>query len=65
MIEGEEIEITLLYPLLFGGDQLTVKNARSAKAAMAGTETSVDRLEGLIPVSEDWHARLCLLTVSA
>ena len=51
-------------PLLFGGDQLTVRNARSAQTASSSETSGLSRLEGLVPVFEDWHARVCLLTVS-
>ena len=62
-ISGEEIKYTVLHPILFGGDQLTVQTARAAKTAMSGAEMSLERLEGLVPVIEDWHARLSLLKV--
>ena len=48
---------------LFGGDQLTVARARSAQCIRANEETAKDRLEGLIPVVEDWHTRVVLLKV--
>ena len=59
-----QVEQDVVHPLLFGGDQLTVKNARAAQTAKSAEPLSLGRLEGLVPVFEDWHARLCLLNVS-
>ena len=44
-----------LYPILLGGDQLTVARAQKAVAIRANHENSKDRLEGIIPVIEDWY----------
>ena len=43
--------------LLFGGDQLTVASA------MCNATTTTKRLEGIIPVVEDWHAEVSILDV--
>lgn len=51
-------------PILLGGDQLTAARARGAMSIRASHDTALDRLEGLIPVLEDWHARLTLAKVS-
>ena len=50
--------------ILLGGDQLTVCHARGTKFACAN-DLSDERFDGLIPVTEDWHARMTLLRVSA
>ena len=42
--------------LLFGGDQLTVARARGAMC-------NDTRLEGIIPVVEDWHAEVSIRDV--
>ena len=52
-----------LYPILCGGDQLTVCRCRGAQSLRCNHESTVDRLEGLVPVVEDWHARLTLVKV--
>ena len=44
---------TELCPVLFGCDQLTAARARGSKSLRASHDTSLDRLEGLIPVVED------------
>ena len=41
-----------------GGDQLTVARVRGIQALWQAQDRPVDRLEGLIPVVEDWHARM-------
>ena len=44
--------------VLFGGDQLTAARARGAIKAMSNASTAAKRLQGLIPVCEDWHAQV-------
>ena len=39
---------------LFGGDQLTCAQDLA---------TAVERMEGLVPVVEDWHTKMCLFDV--
>lgn len=56
-------EITF-HRLLFGGDQLTAKRARAGVRIRNNSVNSSDRLEGLLPVSEDWHAKVVFLEVS-
>lgn len=49
---------------LFGGDQLTTTRGIGAQRIRANSEDGVDRLQGLVPVVEDWHAKVVLLGVS-
>ena len=51
--------------ILFGGDFLTAKRARGSQEIRANSDRGRDRLEGFIPVAEDWHTKMCLLCVSA
>ena len=60
-INAKEINV---YKILLGGDQLISARARGAQAAMSHGDDAVDRLEGLVPVTEDWHTKQALLTVS-
>ena len=48
---------------LFGGDQLTAARAQGAILAMANASSPLKRLQGMIPVIEDWHAQVVLLEV--
>lgn len=57
-------EITF-HRLLFGGDQLTAKRARAGIRIRNNSTNSADRLEGLLPVAEDWHAKVVFLEVSS
>ena len=43
-----------------GGDHLTCARARSAKHHRQDSATAVERMEGLLPVVEDWHTKMCL-----
>ncbi len=54
---------THLKKLSFGGDQLTMERLRSAIDCMCDSHTDSQRLEGLIPTIEDWHAKQCLMQV--
>ena len=55
----------VFHPIIIGGDQLTASRARGAKKAKVHADSPVSRLEGLIPVAEDWHTKLNLLEVRA
>ena len=48
---------------LIGGDQLTVARARGAQKIRSNSFKSEDRLDGVLPVAEDWHGKMCLLQV--
>ena len=50
-------------PILVGGDQLTAARARGAQKAKVNALTPRSRLEGLVPMVEDWHTKVTLLTV--
>ena len=62
-----EMDEEVYHQILLGEDQLTVAYARGSVAVRADHITHVcsrrDRLEGLLPVVEDWHAKQCLLKV--
>ena len=59
----KNINSELFHRVLLGGDQLTVARARSACAARSDHGSSGQRLCGLLPVFEDWHAKMCYLKV--
>ncbi len=52
-----------LYQLLLGGDQLTIARVRGAIGVRSNYKNSKERLEGIIPVTEDWHTRQILMQV--
>lgn len=58
-------ECVNFHRILVGGDQLTAARARSAKKHMANALTPAGRLEGLVPMAEDWHTKAALLGVSS
>lgn len=54
------------YSLFFsGGDQLTEEHARNVKLARLDGRNSEERLEGVMPKIEDWHAIRIAYDVSA
>lgn len=55
---------TEFFKLLLGGDQLTAVRIRGTQALRVTQDEAVDRLEGLIPVAEDWHSRMAVVDVS-
>lgn len=54
---------TVQHQILFGGDQLTVARVRGAQIAMSNSNNSVKKLQGLIPVIQDWHTEVILTEV--
>ena len=50
--------------VLVGGDQLTSVRARSAIKIKTNSQTPCKKLSGIVPVVEDWHTKVCLLSVS-
>lgn len=57
-------DCTEMWQVLFGGDQLTVARCKGAAAIRSSHLTASERLEGVIPVLEDWHSRMTFLKVS-
>ena len=53
-----------VWPHLIFGDQLTSAHVRGAVALCCFHKKSLAHLEGYVAASSDWHARLCLVTVS-
>ena len=57
-------EESVLHPVLFGGDQLTVARGRAAIKGKVNSQSATKKLSGLVPVIEDWHAKANFLSVS-
>lgn len=51
------------FSVLLGGDQLTVARIRGVQALRDTHVKCVERFEGLLPVVEDWHARMTIMKV--
>ena len=58
-----EVEDTNFHRILIGGDQLTTARCRGAVATRSDHRTFLERLHGLVPVTEDWHAKRTFLMV--
>ena len=56
-------ENTFHHWILFGGDQLTVCHCRGAQLVCLHDDASEEHYTGLVPVIEDWHARMTLMRV--
>ena len=61
---GTEVSRDVVHKILFGGDQLTRKRAESAKEGRRNSITAPTKLDGFVPVCEDWHAKKIFLEVS-
>ena len=48
---------------LLGGDQLTCERARNAQRHRQDGKEALERLEGFVPVAEDWHMKMCFFEV--
>ena len=55
--------INMYQTIPVGGDYLSVARARGSQLIRTNSKCSRDKLEGMLPVAEDWHAKLCLLDV--
>ena len=53
-----------LKPIMCCGDGLSVERMIHCKRCRNGAETPTDRLEGLIPVPQEFHKEVLLLQVS-
>lgn len=60
----DEDENVKVQGILLGGDQLSSSMARRVIADRINSMNSIQSLKGVIPVTEDWHTKLCYLTVS-
>ena len=56
-------ERVFFHCILLGGDQLTAARARGSIAICEDHDSSEQRLDGLLPIVEDWHAKQSLLKV--
>ena len=52
------------HSLLLGGDQFSSSMARRVIADRKNSTNEEESLKGICPVNEDWHSKLCFLTVS-
>lgn len=48
---------------LVGGDYLSVARARGAQLIRSNSDLGKDRVDGFLPVAEDWHAKVCFMEV--
>ena len=48
---------------LVGGDQLSVARARGSQEICLNGNNRKEKLRGLLPVAEDWHAKMCFMEV--
>ena len=62
--KSEHVESVHMNRLPFGRDQLTSKRSRGSQRIRSNSIDDVQRLQGVVATAEDWHTKLCLLTVS-
>ncbi|XP_065917243.1 uncharacterized protein [Dysidea avara] len=48
------------HPICCSGDQLTAAREHTAQSVRHHSENELDRLEGLVPVVDDWHTNITL-----
>lgn len=51
--------------VLVGGDYLSVARARGAQIIRSTSDLTKDTLGGILPVAEDWHAKVCFMEVKS
>ena len=47
-----------------GGDQLTIARIRGSQSILSNSDNGEERLEGFVPVIEDWHTKMCFMEVT-
>ena len=62
-VDTEMVNCECMHKVLFGGDQVTVARARSGQMGRRNEVTPTQQLRGLVPIVEDWHARMTFLEV--
>ena len=60
----EKVKRWKFQKLLLGGDQLTCARVKGRKRDKSSEADATHRFDGLLPVPEDWHTKVCLLEVS-
>ena len=61
--ETISVQADFFHNILLGGDQLTCARVRGSQRIRENSTNGSARLEGVVPVIEDWHARVCYLQV--
>ena len=60
----EEVSVTeLTFHRVLFGDQLATARARGSQLDRVSSNTAMEQLQGVLPVFEDWHAKVLLLQV--
>ena len=57
------LDDTQFFQTLLGGDQLTVAMVRGTVGRQRTHDKPLDHLDEILPVVEDWHARMTLMKV--
>ena len=60
-----DVKMESMHKVLLGGDQLTAERARGAQRIRQNPQHAAGRLEGIIPVAADWHAKVCFMEVNS
>lgn len=63
--EPISVEMDYFHSILIGGDQMTCARVRGAQSLRENSVSGRSRMEGLILVIEDWHAKVCFMQVCA
>lgn len=61
--EKGEMQDRRFLSTLVGGDYLSVARARGAQIIQSTSELTKHTLGGVLPVAEDWHAKVCFMDV--
>jgi len=55
-----EYEKYQLHPMILAGDQLTSARIRGAQASRSHGDNSLEKLDGFVPATMDWHSQAIL-----
>ena len=63
MVHACRMYLTYTCVTCVGGDQMTAARVRGSQRIRSNSERGVDRLQGLVGATEDWHAKMCFFVV--
>ena len=62
-IASISVDDTRFFPILFGGDQMTVARVNGVQLLRVTEAKRADRYEGIVLIIEDWHTRMTIMKV--
>ena len=59
-----EIKLHNFSYILLGGGQLKIARIRGSQSTFSNSDNGEERLEGFVPMIDDWHTKMCFMEVT-